>query len=224
MSYQTALSLLNRNRANPSDYQVILPPRVTQYAKKTDFNQYITYFTRAITLPGTNNTATALNGQENLGIQRNIITGRNFGSPIVMTVTDRSDLIVYSTLKGWMDSSVINSSQRKNRNLRANYYDDIKCQIDIVKLEPKRNVADPKTDGQMGHVATGVWSLINCVPLSIEQASMGVDSADALLDFTISIAFESFTFNRTNKLDNADLLDVTRQLLDGSIIPLTNRR
>lgn len=224
MSYQNAISLIGQNRANPSDYQVVLPPKVTDFASKSDFSQYITYFTRAITLPGMNNSATALTGQENLGIQRNVITGRSYGSPVVMTITDRSDLLVYTTLKGWMDSSIINSDQQGSRHLRSNYYDSIKCQIDIIKLEPKRNIKDPRTDSQMGHMATGVWSLINCVPLSIEQTSMGVDSADALLDFTISIAFESFKYNKLDNLENQSLLDVTQELLNGNIVPLTNRR
>ena len=123
MSYQQALSLMSKGRSNPSNYLVQLPPEVTsRYSPNpTEISDYISYFTRAITLPGSSNSVMGISGQENIGINRNVITGRQFGSPVVMTFTDRRDLIVYRTIKNWIDSTVINSDQpdTNSRSLRV---------------------------------------------------------------------------------------------------------
>ena len=125
MSYPQAIALMEKGRANPSDYRVILPTDVLQYSNQSsEINDYISFFCRAITLPSPSNSLMQIKGQENVGIARNMITGRNYGSPIVLTFTERSDLLIYSILKGWIDSSVINSGQEGiERNLRQNYYD-----------------------------------------------------------------------------------------------------
>ena len=83
MSYAKALSLIQKGRANPSEFLCVLP---SKYTILSDIAEYITYFTRAITLPGTANSVLGLTGQENVAIQRNVITGRQFGSPVVLTL------------------------------------------------------------------------------------------------------------------------------------------
>jgi len=203
MSYNDAVSLISRGRANPSDYQVMMPSNVLGNAVAADFHDYISFFTRAITLPGTAHSAMSLRGHENVGISRNVITGRTFGSPVVMTFSERTDLVVYGTLKGWMNDAVLNSEQSGNRNLRVQYYDTTKCDIDILKLEPMRDNNRVKTDDKLvtsrNHRVTGKWNLINCVPLSIEQVTLSMESADSLLDWTLSVAYESFKFERIDQ-------------------------
>ncbi len=197
MSYQNALEAMSRGRADPSDYIVLFPSRVSrQYAPRGGIDKYVSYFTRALTLPSTANSMMSLTGQENVGISRNVITGRQFGSPLVMTFSETRDLFVYQTLKNWIDSTVENSSQLNSsrRSLRVNYYDDIKSDLTIFKTEGKRNMRDPAKDMFRGHLVTGRWEMINCIPLGIEQTTMSVEAADSLLDFTASFAYESFRF------------------------------
>ena len=113
MSYISALSQMRAGRANPSDYQVEIP------TDDRDTIEYVRYFCRAVTLPAINHSVTQLRGQENIGIARNIFTGKSYGSPVVMTFSERSDLIMYRTLKAWMDSAFQNSEQTGDRSLRA---------------------------------------------------------------------------------------------------------
>ena len=157
-----------------------------------------------------------LKGQEKVGITRNVITGRNYGSPVVFTFTERSDLLVYTTLKGWMDSTVLNSGQEGlDQNLRVQYYDANKCLIQIDKLEPQLpegfRTNSRQTQGLISeadyrrHRITGSWRLQNAIPVAIEQTTMAIESADSALDFTVSIAFETFTYQsmRPAVLDTA---------------------
>jgi len=125
----------------------------------------------------------------------------------VFTFSDRSDLIIYNTLSAWMNLMVLNSGQNleANRSLRVNYYDSVKCDIIVNKLEPERVTRDRPVDGHRGHVITGTWKLINCIPVGIEQTTLAVESADSLLDFTISVGFESFSYTRAvNTNPNAE--------------------
>lgn len=221
MSYQQAVALMAKGRANPSDYMLVFPNKVTRFANADDINEYISFFTRAVTIPASNNSVMSLRGHENVGIARNVITGRNFGSPVVATFTDRADLLIYNTMKGWLDSSVVNSQQLGlaalgGRSLRCQYYNVAKCDIELLKLEPiaKHNayklhrdeysIPDSDTQRQIdsrpnygsyrGHTVTGKWTFLNCLPIGIEQTTMAMESADSLLDFTVSFGYESFSF------------------------------
>ena len=226
MGYERALSLLRKGRANPSDYLVAFPSRVVQHSSSRDFGDYVSYFTRAVSLPATNNTTIGVVGHENIGIRRNVTTGRAYGSPVIMTFSERADMLIYTTMKGWIDSTVLNSAQggaiargssfASNRNLRVQYYDNYKCDIEIYKLEPiqgelsttnedEYNVSQRTRraieDGNFrGHTPTAKWTLINAMPLAIEQSTMSIEAADSLLDFTCSIAYESFRYDVINIL------------------------
>jgi hypothetical protein len=197
MSYPAAIALMEKGRANPSNYRVILPSQVVQYAPSAfEMNEYISFFTRAATLPSPSNAVMQLKGQEKVGIARNVITSRNYGSPAVFTFTERSDLLIYSTLKSWIDSSVINSGQTGlNQNLRVQYYDSIKCLIQVDKLEPQLGISGAN---HRGHRVTGRWQLHNAIPIAIEQSTLAIESADSALDFTLSVAFEHFTYEKVN--------------------------
>lgn len=223
MSYAKALSLISKGRSNPSEYLVQLPAK---FCSNKDFSEYIHYFTRAITLPGTSNSVMGLSGQENVAIQRNVISGRQFGSPVVMTFSDRSDLVVYETIKNWMDASVINSSQldRSYRSLRLQYYDEIKADVKIYKTEPKRNRRDPKIDHYRGSMVSGCWTLINAIPLAIEQSTLSVEAADSLLDFTMSMAYESFKFEPMQQLDLGEVINPFNPALYETTENLLSRR
>ena len=205
MSYRQALSLLNRGRANPSDYKVILPSRVLDYSPqdKAETDDYAGVFCRAVSIPGAQNNMQALTGHENIGINRNVITGRNFGTPLVLTYTERSDMLIYTMLKRWLDSGIINSPQRSgfSRSLRVNYYDAVKCDIILFKYEPftydnesTRDELLSQEQTKRGHRRTAFWHFKNCIPQSIEQAGLSLDMADSFLDFSMTIAYESFEY------------------------------
>jgi hypothetical protein len=198
MSYADAIAQMGKGRANPSTYAVVVPTLFTGETNNRTFNDYIAYYTRAVTLPASTNSVMSLKGHERLGVSRNVITGRSFGSPVVLTFTDRRDLIIYNTIKGWMDKSVLNSNQIPNRvdrgHLRAQYYNDITCDIEIFKLEPRRAKLDVFDYGYKDSLPTGKWTLHKCIPLSIEQTTLAIEAADSLLDFTFSIAYESFSY------------------------------
>ena len=230
MGYEKALSLLKRGRANPSDYLVVMPQKVLQFAPNGDFADYISYFTRAATLPASQNTLLGVTGHDFIGIKRNMVTGRNYGAPIVLTFSERSDLLVYQTIKGWIDSTILNSDQGGNgltnaadRNLRVQYYDTVKCDIEIYKLEPLQQGgsgvggeyigAGNATDGggKRGHKATGKWTFINCIPTSIEQTTVSIESADALLDFTCSISYESYKFEEMGGMELSGLSTINNR-------------
>ena len=212
------MALMERGRANPSDYRVLVPQKVLQYSpSNTSFNDYISFFCRAATLPSPSNSIMQVKGQERVGIARNVITGRNYGSPAVFTFTERSDLLIYSTLKGWMDSTVLNSQDSPGlpnppleNNLRVQYYNDSVCDIIVQKLEPQFPVGAASSDpGFRGHRLTGEWTLKNSIPLAIEQSTLTIESADSALDFTISIAFETFDYQKIN----------SKQLFGASTVP-----
>lgn len=208
MGYSEALALMSKGRANPSDYlcRITFPAALTDL-NASEFPDYISYFTRALTIPGLSHTMLNVSGQENVGISRNVPTGRSYGSPAVFTFTDRADLIIYNTLKRWMDLCFLNGNQEGiNRNLRANYYNSITCTIDIVKLEPTGSPGI-QTLAQGKHKPTGKWTLHNCVPVAIEQATLAMEAADALLDFTISTSFESYTYTPLNEANSSAYYD-----------------
>ena len=201
---------MEKGRSNPSDYRVILPTKAVAVSPhKTEINDYISFFCRAATLPSPSNTIMRVTGQENVGITRPVITGRNFGSPVVFTFTERSDMLVYTTLKNWIDSTILNSSQEQlgpfaDRNLRINYYNSITNTMTIQKLEPQfpEHIFDDTTptdpNNQRGHRIVGEWELINAIPLAIEQTTLAIESADSALDFNVSIAYESFKYRKVN--------------------------
>ena len=198
MGYNDALSLMRRGRANPSNYHVMFPSKVLQLLNYgAEMQNYGAYFCRAATLPGINNSVLSIRGQENTGIQRNVITGRGYGSPAVFTFSERSDLLVYQHLKSWMDSSMIGSEQRtdsgRSRNLRSNYYHAMKSDVLIVKMEANRLPTEQRGSSR-NDLVTGIWTLQNAIPLALEQVTMSVEGSDSLLDFTLSLAFESFDF------------------------------
>ena len=135
MSYTQALALMNKGRSNPSDYQVLLPPSVARLSPDGNIQDYLRFFCRAVTLPGVTHNVTQLRGQENVGIARNVMTGKTYGSPVVMTFSERSDLVIYTTLKRWMDTAFIGSEQldRTSRSLRANFHDNVTNDVIIHK-------------------------------------------------------------------------------------------
>jgi hypothetical protein len=90
--------------------------------------------------------------------------------------------------------------------MRVEYYEDVVGEMQIYKLEPKRNIRNPRTDGFRGELVTGVWTLYNAIPLAIEQTTLAVESADSLLDFTFSVAYESFTFKPIHQDDMGDVV------------------
>ena len=195
MSYTQALALMNKGRSNPSDYQIILPQSVALLSPDGNIQDYLRFFCRAVTLPGITHNVTQLRGQENVGIARNVMTGRTYGSPVVMTFSERSDLVIYTTLKRWMDTAFIGSEQlnRNSRSLRANFHDNVTNDVIIQKLEPINDrVFDNNRD--VSHKVVAQYTLINALPLAMEQVTMSLESADSLLDFTISLAFESFNY------------------------------
>ena len=200
MSLADAITIMSKGRANPSLYQVVMPDTVTGSAGR-EFNEYISYFCRSLIIPASSNSLMGLTGHDSVGITRNIITGRNYGSPAVFTFTDRTDLIVYKTIKQWLDSSVLNSEQTNGafRDLRVRYYNEIKCDITIRKLEAIGKPSRESTGIRDDMKVTGEWTLINCVPMAIEQTSMGVEAADAVLDFIMSVAFESYKFTEKDE-------------------------
>ncbi|MDC0315356.1 hypothetical protein OAL32_00325 [Synechococcus sp. AH-551-G15] len=195
MSYTQALALMNKGRSNPSDYQIILPQSVALLSPDGNIQDYLRFFCRAVTLPGITHNVTQLRNQENVGIARNVMTGKTYGSPVVMTFSERSDLVIYSTLKRWMDTAFIGSEQlnRNSRSLRANFHDNVTNDVIIQKLEPINDrVFDNNRD--VSHKVVAQYTLINALPLAMEQVTMSLESADSLLDFTISLAFESFNY------------------------------
>ena len=192
MSYQLAMSLMDQGRANPSNYQVVLPQRVLQHQSSADLQDYVSFFTRNVIIPSSSNQMMSLLGQENIGVQRYAITGRSFGSPLILTFSERSDMLIYNSMKGWLDSTVTNSEQTGDRHMRVQYFDDIKCDIQIHKLEQMDEASSLLPRGRANHVITGTWTMINCIPMAIEQSSMGMESADSMLDYTMSVQFESF--------------------------------
>ena len=196
-SISEAIALLGKGRANPSCYQVLLPQKATGLTRGREVNDYIRYFCRSTTLPTSSNSVQAIMGHERVGINRHVISGRGFGSPVVMTFTDRSDLIIYNTLKNWIDSTVIGSQQVggiAEQNLRSAYYGDIVSEIQIIKLEPKRTDVGGQEISAANLLPTGIWTLHRAIPISIEQTTLAIEAADTVLDFTCAIAYESFSF------------------------------
>lgn len=223
MSYPAALSLVREGFSAPNDYQVVLPSNVAN-SLTSDFDDYVSYFCRAVTIPAAANQVLPLMGQENIGINKNVVVGRTFGSPLLMTLTERRDLVVYRTLKGWLDSTVVNSSQqdRVSRNLRTRYYDSIKSDIYIYKMEPitANGVGLSRRDD---HSYTGYWRIINAIPLAIEQSTLSVDAVDSLYDINISIQFESFEFVSLEDKLLAGTDRVLSALINGGVATLNNR-
>lgn len=179
------------------------------------------YFTRNAIVPASSNSVMQMKGQENVGISRNVVTGRNYGSPAIFTFTERRDMVVYKTLKRWLDSSVQNSDQGRDRNLRVNYYDDLKCNILVQKLENiDREFGEQLFNLDLSQqVVTGTWELINCIPLALEATALGYESSDSLMDFTLSVSFESYRFHENAGSVESDAL---RLALDAGVSVLNN--
>jgi hypothetical protein len=191
MSYTKAISLLEKSVSRPSFYSVILggtPDKV---------NDHLNFFCLSTEIPGVELQTSAAVAQENMGIGRETPHGIVFQKPLGLKIVDNSDLMVYKSIRSWIDRTGWNQNPgvSGNRNIRRNYYSNFVSTIDLIKLEwpsagTNRVPSDGNPDNKMFKQSLHL-RFINAYPIRLDTISLESD-AETYLWFGANFTYESY--------------------------------
>jgi len=201
MSYQTAISLLDKGVSRPTLYSVQLP-RISREA-----SDYINFFCKTTSIPEVRLESASINGQSNMGIVRQQPTSMIFGKPFTMTIIENSDFLVYKELRNWFNLTTQNANQlggltgrAGGRSQRMNYYDTYVSDFELVKLEQRDNPVgtEGSLDPNANYKNPLTVKFLNAYPVSIGDISLSSDSFDSYTEFSVSFNYESYNVSGMN--------------------------
>ena len=209
MPYEKARAQMNRGQARPTLFSVSIPR-----AENNSFfeaNDYLNFFCKSAAVPSIAHETIGANGQERVGVVRQQPVSVVYGKPFQITVIERADFLVYNQLKQWFDRTNPGTNQQAIVSHRMNYYDNIVCDIKLMKLEYSPDassydvLAGKQVQGDVtpdGFVKPLVVKFKNAYPTTIGDINLSTDSRDTALEYQVSFNYE--TYETTDGEDDND--------------------
>ena len=188
MSYEKAKSLIRNSISRPTLYRVQMPQRFIGRGT----NDYLEYYCSATAIPERRVEAVVARGHENMGVSRYQPALILWGQPMQITVIENRDFTVHADFSKWFEQLGTGVDQQGSRNIRMSYYDQIKGDIVLEKLE------NPDVSGALG-VGGGPLrtvmrtTFLNAYPKAIGNVQLSSDARDSYTTFNVEFTYESYT-------------------------------
>ena len=185
MSYEKAKSLIRSSISRPTLYKVVMPAKFVG----GNTNDYLEYYCQATSIPEVRVEAVVARGHEYMGIARSTPSLMIWGNPMTITVIENRDFTVHRDFKKWMDRVAQGADQRGSRNMRMQFYDQIKGDIQLIKQE------NPDKSGGAGGDLKEVLTVnfINAYPKAVGAVQLSSENRNAFTTFQVEFNYESYT-------------------------------
>ena len=164
-------------------------------------NDQFEYLCKQVTLPPVSANTIAVNGHEAQGVVREQVTSIMFSSPLTITMISDRDYTTFKAIREkWFDSLSTNANPNQFGGFtgavqRVSYYNDVKDDITLVKLEQN---GDPKDLSKpFGYYEPWRARFNNAFPVNVGEISMNSQDTDSFMEFTIQFAYENYTIEYT---------------------------
>jgi len=186
VSYDKAKSLIRNSISRPTLYKVLMPQRFVG----GNTNDYLEYFCVNANVPEVRVEGAVARGHEYMGISRSQPALILWSNPMQITVIENRDFTVYKDFKKWFDKLGTGVKQSGSRNIRMNYYDQIKGDIQLIKLENPSSTGGGG-GGDLEEVMT--VNFINAYPKALGAIALSSENRNAYTTFTVEFQYESYT-------------------------------
>jgi hypothetical protein len=185
MSYEKAKALIRNSISRPTLYRVQMPQRFIGRGT----NDYLEYYCNATAIPERRVEAVVARGHENMGVSRYQPALILWGQPMQISVIENRDFTVHRDFSRWFEQLGTAVDQQGQRNIRMSYYDQIKGDIILEKLE------QPDVSGGVGGSLKTVMTttFLNAYPKAIGNVSLASDNRDSYTTFNVEFTYESYT-------------------------------
>ena len=195
MSYTKVQALLSKGVSRPTMYHVIVPRMSGQSQEQ------LTMLVKNTQVPEVSiNTITA-NGHDAQGVVRECPAHVIYGKPFTITVIADRDYTVYKDMRKWFDSIVKNANPfelsplERGQGQRAEFYDTITSDIELIKLENNR-----------GATLYSPFSVVfnKAYPVRIGELTLASDAFNTLMEFQIDFYYETYSFDDNQRVYRGD--------------------
>ena len=160
-------------------------------------NDQFEYLCKEVSLPAVTANTIAVNGHEAQGVVREQTVSVMFDSPLTITMISDRD---YSTFKAvrekWFDKLAINANPNqpggRGASQRVSYYNTIKDDITLIKLEQN---GDVNSSQAFGYYEPWRATFNNAFPVSVGEIRMNSQNTDSFMEFTVAFAYENYTMD-----------------------------
>ena len=174
MSYEQAKALINRGPSRPTLFKVMLPDG-------GGANDYLEFFCKTTAIPEVRFNTVAVAGQDYQGVVRDQPTAVIYGKPFQITVIERSDFVIYKSVRQWFDE-VHQGGATGGVGHKMNYYKSYTKDLKLIKYEQ---------DGQ-GYSRPITINFVNAYPVSMGAINLSTEAVDQATEFTISFMYEIY--------------------------------
>ena len=184
MSYEKAKSLIRSSISRPTLYKVLMP----QQFVGGNTNDYLEYFCVNATIPEVRVESAVARGHENIGRSRAQPALVIWSNPMQITVIENRDFTNHRDFKKWFDRLGTGINQQA-QDIKMNYYDQIKGDIQLIKLENPDNGG--RGGGNLKEVLT--VNFVNAYPKALGAVALSSENRNAYTTFTVEFQYESYT-------------------------------
>ncbi len=153
-------------------------------------NDQLEFLCKTASVPEIAADTIAVNGHESLGVVRDQPTMITYAKPFSITVISDRDYIVYKDMRKWFDTLAKNANPNQfgitGSSQRIGYYDNIKRQITLKKLEQS---------GEQNYFQPFEIEFNNAYPVRIGEIGLDSESFDSKVEFQVDFYYETYTFN-----------------------------
>ncbi len=189
MSYQSVKALLAKGVSRPTLFQVM----ITDLGREA--NDQLNFLCKTASVPEVAVNTLAVNGQESMGMIREQATMVTYAKPFSITVVSDRDYTVYKAMREWFDTHAINANPRQSvigfdingSNQRMSYYDTVKKQITLKKLEYGGEEERYYQPFQI--------DFNDAYPVRLGALELDTESRDALMMFNVDFTYENYTID-----------------------------
>ena len=174
MSYEQAKSLINKGPSRPTLFKVQLP-------EAGGAADYLEFYCKTTAIPEVRFNTVAVAGQDHQGVVRDQPTAVIYGKPFTITVIERSDFVVYKSLREWFDK-VHQGGDQGGQAHKMQYYKSYVKDLKLIKYE----------QGQGGYERPITINFVNAYPVAMGTIALGTDMTDQATTFNIDFMYEIY--------------------------------
>lgn len=196
MSYQSVKAILSQGISRPTLYEVIMP------GLDRGATDQLRFLCKTASVPEVSADTILASGHEALGVTREQPALVSFAKPFTITVVADRDYVVYKEMRRWFDTLARNANPYSRLGIlglatgasqRVNYYDTIKRQITLKKLEQ---------NGEQGFFQPFEIEFNSAYPVRIGSIELDSESVDSRVEFTVDFTYETYTFDSAPRTVN----------------------
>ena len=193
MSYEMARALMKHSVSRPTLYSIEMP------VLNRSINDYIKLFARTVTVPSITAETNKVIGQEMMNVSRDQTRSVMFGKPLTMEIIENSDFGAYTEFRRIFNRVSTGLDGRSNsRSQRMNYYDDIKFDMTVNKLESPHKGSrqiDQSDRIDQGYINVAQFNFTNCFVSKLSELNLNSETKNSMLTFSVNIKYETYQFN-----------------------------